>query len=135
VRTQDEVVADQLQGKVGEPKWLGAPHDVKAVAKASERKLFMIGGDDIEAFAHQLEGNNQTRRDVSSDEVVGRAGINKCQELLSVEGLAPVRPTACTGQTGQTLAARDEHPAAGQLPQIQIPISRSAPRIQTRLWG
>jgi hypothetical protein len=54
------------------------PYDVKAVAKASARKLFIIGGDDIEAFAHQLEGNNQTRHDVSSDEVVGRAGINKC---------------------------------------------------------
>jgi hypothetical protein len=50
-------------------------------------------------------------------------------------GLAPVRLVGGTGQTGQDLGARDEQQPAGQLLQIQIPISRFPPWIRTRLWG
>jgi hypothetical protein len=84
MRPQDEVAAAQLQGEAGESERLGAHHDVKAAAEASARKLVTIGDDDIEALAHRLEGNSQTHRDVHSDEVVGRAGIDKRQELFSL---------------------------------------------------
>jgi hypothetical protein len=49
--------------------------------------------------------------------------------------LAPVTPVTRTGQTGQSWVARGEQQLAGQLLQIQIPISRFTPRIRTRLWG
>jgi hypothetical protein len=51
------------------------------------------------------------------------------------KGSALVWPVTGTSQISQAWAARDEQQPPGQLPQIQLLISRFAPRIHTRHWG